>query len=679
MNKRALTKTLCMLMAGIIAAAIFAGISPAGAALADTDDNYSDRYDIELDGLESDGIEKDDMSLDEDEDDEYVYDAAFEAEIAQFPESYKTALRRLHVQYPNFTFVADFVEMSLDTAVNLQIEHSYKTYNNVYTTDYDTIRKYMDPMTYLYPAYDSNYFSYSSFKDRYVNVDALVFADYQYMGSESGGALQYLVDGVDYLETENMDSIIAVSAMYNMSPYFLASLSIVEKGSHAILNGNLDVTGRVVNIGTATGNIYPTASEGYEIAAIVKDEPVYIVDSYKNDNWYMLCYNGLPAYIKKECVQNVTYYNTYYNLFSINQSDGNVVCGGISYAMSHGWTSRATSFEGGANFCKTYYYNNGQNTLYYMQFNVMNPVSNIWHQYSSALNAALSSARWLGYAYEYNRYQPLVLHIPVYESEDPVQKRNGVWTYIGSDGEPDYTYNGLGYNENGLWYIKDGLVDFSVTGLRNVDGIWYYFVNGELRTDYTGMAVNEYGTWYVENGVVTLSRSGIVWGTVADVTDWWYVKNSQVIYADTVASNEYGWWRIKDGRVDFSFTGLAANEYGWWYIRDGQVRFDYTGYADNEYGCWRVLNGKVDFDCNTVELGGDVWWYCRGGQVQFNYWGVAPNGYGWWRIEAGTVNFSYTGLASNEYGTWYIENGQVNFGFTGSCDGHTIINGQAVS
>ena len=74
--------------------------------------------------------------------------------------------------------------------------------------------------------------------------------------------------------------------------------------------------------------------------------------------------HGIPGYVKASKVSKIKYYKTYYNLFSINQTDNNPVVGGIAYAMSHRWTSLAASFEGGANFCKTYYYDNDQTTYY---------------------------------------------------------------------------------------------------------------------------------------------------------------------------------------------------------------------------------------------------------------------------------------------------------------------------
>ena len=615
--------------------------------------------------------------------DDYTYDATFEASISSFPETYKDALRRIHTLYPNFTFVADKINMTLDEAVRTQLDNGYKTYRSTYTNSYDTIYKFMDPLTYLYPAYDGNYDVYSSAFDYdwHLNADFFVFADHAYSTNQYAAALQYLVDGCDFLENEDMNSIISASAKCSMNPYVMASTVILEKGWQAKSNGNADVTGRVVNKGHVSGEVTVYAQEngtkGTSVLGTIKDTDVYIVSggdvSADNKTWYKIVYDsdgnlfdssvrGVPGFVEASKVSNVAYFNTYFNLFSINQTDSNPVVGGIAYAMSHDWTSLAASFEGGANFCKTYYYDNNQTTYYYMHYNVKNAASNWWHEYSTGVSADLKCARILRYAYDYDHNQTLTLKIPVYNDPPAVQWYNGAWTYIKSNGKPDYSYNGIASNEYGVWYIRNGLVDFSVNGLALVGDAWYYFKGGALQTDYTGIQPNEYGWWRVVNGRVDFGCNSVE----ANEYGWWYIENGKINFDYTgIKPNAWGWWRIENGWVNFNFTGLAPNEYGWWYLENGCVRFDYTGIKPNEYGWWRIVNGNVDFSCNSVEANEYGWWYCEGGKVQFDYTGLKPNAWGWWRIEGGAVNFNYNGLASNESGTWYIQGGKVQFGYTG--------------
>ncbi|MBE6016177.1 MAG: hypothetical protein E7233_01025 [Lachnospiraceae bacterium] len=613
-------------------------------------------------------------------DDTYTYDAAFEAHISAFPDSYKNALRRIHAMYPNFTFVADNIGMTLDEAVRTQIAKGYKTYRGTFTNDYDTIYTFMNPLTYLYPEYDPRYDVYSSSFDIdwHSDADFFMFADHAYSTNQYGDALQFLVDGCDFLEDEDMDSIIAASAACQMNPYVMASTVILEKGWHAKANGNGDVTGRVVNKGHVdAANVYSQAG-GSTVLASLNNTDVFIVangnyTASDGKTWLKIIYDydgdlfdskvhGVPGYVEESNVSGISYFNTYYNLFSVNQSDDNPVVGGIAYAMSHGWTSIALSFEGGARFCKDFYYDANQTTYYYMHYNVLDVPSRWWHEYSTGVSAGLKCARILRYAYDYDHSQSLLMRIPVYDPEPCVKLYNGIWTYFNSRGVPDYTYNGVAFNENGTWFIRDGVVDFSVNGLAEANGTWYYFSGGKLNTDYTGIAQGNGGWWRVVKGQVDPYADGVY----ENENGWWYVKDGKVQFDYTgIKPNSNGWWRIVDGKVDFSCTSVEENENGWWYLKDGKVQFGYTGIKPNKYGWWRIVNGEVDFDAEGVYQNENGWWYCKGGKVDFSYNGIAKNENGWWRIKGGKVDFSCTTVEKIGNEWLYISGGKVQYGYTG--------------
>lgn len=166
------------------------------------------------------------------------------------------------------------------------------------------------------------------------------------------------------------------------------------------------------------------------------------------------------------------------------------------------------------------------------------------------------------------------------------------------------------------------------------DGIWHYYVNGNIDYSYTGLALNEYGWWYVRGGSI----------------DWSYAG---------MAANEYGWWYVSNGSIDWSYTGLACNDFGWWYMTNGALDWNYTGLALNEFGWWYVSEGCID-------------WY---------YEGLASNEYGWWYVKNGCIDWSHTGIEGDEYGCWYVVNGCIAWDYTGYItdeDGvWTVINGYA--
>ena len=170
--------------------------------------------------------------------------------------------------------------------------------------------------------------------------------------------------------------------------------------------------------------------------------------------------------------------------------------------------------------------------------------------------------------------------------------------------------------------------------LEKVDGVWYYFDDGEIDTDYVGLAKNEYCWWYVENGTIDFTYTGM-------------------------AKNQYGWWYVTNGKLDLTYTGLAKNQYGWWYMNKGKLDLKYTGMAKNQYGWWYVTNGKLDKTFNGLAKNQYGWWYMNNGTINYDYVGLAKNQYGWWYITNGTIDFTYNGVAQNSYGWWKVKNGKV--------------------
>ena len=45
--------------------------------------------------------------------------------------------------------------------------------------------------------------------------------------------------------------------------------------------------------------------------------------------------------------------------------------------------------------------------------------------------------------------------------------------------------------------------------LKEIDGIWWYLTEGDVDESYTGLAENAYGWWYVENGQVNFDYFGL--------------------------------------------------------------------------------------------------------------------------------------------------------------------------
>lgn len=69
---------------------------------------------------------------------------------------------------------------------------------------------------------------------------------------------------------------------------------------------------------------------------------------------------------------------TYYNFFGIGAFDHDAIAEGSSYAQEADWSTPDAAITGGAEFIRTNYLDNGQNTLYRMRWNPENPGTHLY-------------------------------------------------------------------------------------------------------------------------------------------------------------------------------------------------------------------------------------------------------------------------------------------------------------
>ena len=173
-----------------------------------------------------------------------------------------------------------------------------------------------------------------------------------------------------------------------------------------------------------------------------------------------------------------------------------------------------------------------------------------------------------------------------------------VSSYVDSSGR---RWNHKGGYQVGQWEAHGKLSRYIEYDMPNKwivkfdDGNWYYIVDGKVDTSFTGVAQNENGWWYCKNGKVDFSYNGIG----KNEYGWWYCENGKVTFEyNGIVKYEDKWYKVTNSKVDFSYNGLAKNENGWWMLQGGIVDFDYNGLCVNEYGTWVLEKGKVNFDYN---------------------------------------------------------------------------------
>lgn len=234
---------------------------------------------------------------------------------------------------------------------------------------------------------------------------------------------------------------------------------------------------------------------------------------------------------------------------------------------------------------------------------------------------------------------------------------DGSWWYV-RDGLVDFSYTGMGTRHDwtgdtsDTWYIRNGQVDFSYSGCVAADGNTrylrrYYLVeNGRLRKEVSGLVqatvegVN--GWWKIDQGVITVQSGGSETFLVYYNGDWWYVLNS--------------------GQVDFSFTGLKGYNGETWYVENGRVNFDKTGFVN--------LSGDATTRYTYIQNGHPLPYGFSG-----LFYAELDGKTTWWQIEEGHCDY-YGGpepshyerpqsFAANEEGLWATNNSQISYGITG--------------
>ena len=108
-------------------------------------------------------------------------------------------------------------------------------------------------------------------------------------------------------------------------------------------------------------------------------------------------------------------YKGYYNFFNVSANGENPILNGLKYAKDKVWNSRSKAIVEGAKFCGNSYVSAGQNTYFYMNYNIKDP-DRIDHQYATAVHNAADSGKKLAETYAELKDAELDFLIPVYKN-----------------------------------------------------------------------------------------------------------------------------------------------------------------------------------------------------------------------------------------------------------------------
>lgn len=312
---------------------------------------------------------------------EQTADKDFEEQLKAFPSSYHSALKALHAVYPNWQFHADNVNLTLDEAVQLEISRKQ------IKTQYESWLS-MGPGAYDYD------------KNQYVLQDT----DW-YVASRE--VIKYYMDPRNFLGANTVFTFMLQG--YDPSKQTEAGVRKIVKGTF------LDTDEYVSYIMKAAKE---TSYSPYVMASKILQE------IGKN--------NGNSPFISGKYPGYEGYYN-YFNINATGNSTEEKIKKALTYAKKHKWDSREKAIIGGAEFCSDGYIKVGQNTYYYMDFNIKNPKL-IWHEYAGAIHDASSKGKILAPAYTGDKASVVSFSIPVYKNTgaatvlpDKSNKRNNYY------------------------------------------------------------------------------------------------------------------------------------------------------------------------------------------------------------------------------------------------------------
>lgn len=322
----------------------------------------------------------------------------FEAYLEEqgFPESYKTLLRELHQEYPNWVFEAYHTGLDWNTVIEQESIAGKNLIPNSKSVEWKSLET---------GAYDWT-------TDKFIVYDGSTWV------TASKEAIGYYMDPRNFLNESHifMFEVLRYAAEYQD-----------EQGVTSILKGTpfyeqyygfIDDFGNGNELSYAQTFIAAAEYSGvspYHLATRVKQEVV--TSSTTVSNSVTGTVSGLEGL-----------YN-FYNIGAYHSTvAGGAIANGLKYAKNGAsnndelndaslipWTNQYNSIVGGAYILGVNYINRGQDTIYLQKFNVTD-TSTYYHQYMANVEAPYAEAKKTASAYEGMEDLPIVFSIPVYDN-----------------------------------------------------------------------------------------------------------------------------------------------------------------------------------------------------------------------------------------------------------------------
>ncbi len=275
-------------------------------------------------------------------------------DLAAFPSSYRSYIKKLLAAHPNWTFVpmntglkwSDVIENEMKDAVNLVDINAPFTWKSTAAKDYN------------------------------MATGSWVIKNGTTWVQASESVVKYYIDPRNSLNEESVFQFEQLT--YNQSYH-------TEAGVEKILS-NTFMSNKKLEDGSGGGITYAQAF--MKIGKELKVSPYFLASRIRQEQGV----NGTSALISG------TYpgYKGYYNYFNI-QATGigeQVIISGLEEAKKAGWTTRYAALRGGAAKTAENYISKGQDTFYLQKFDVDASYNGLyWHQYMQNLLAANNESK----------------------------------------------------------------------------------------------------------------------------------------------------------------------------------------------------------------------------------------------------------------------------------------------
>ena len=320
----------------------------------------------------------------------------FESKLSMegFPESYKSGLRALHAQYPNWEFKAYQTGLDWNTVISAESVPG----KNVIPNSKGVEWKSLENGAYNWKTDTFIVFDGSTWVTASKEAIAYYMDPRNFLNSSGIFQFELLKYQSTYQNVSGVENILKGTAMYNAAYTYT------------------DDSGSLLSLTYSQTFIKAAEYSGvspYHLASRVKQEVV----------------TG-PTTLSNSVSGTYSGYEGLYNFYNIGANDsagGGAIANGLNFARKGStnavsnsmymipWTSPYKSIVGGSYYIGGSYINRGQDTVYLQKFNVT-PISTYYHQYMTNVEAPYAEGKKILTAYNGMADSPIIFSIPVYQN-----------------------------------------------------------------------------------------------------------------------------------------------------------------------------------------------------------------------------------------------------------------------